>query len=1016
MKVKSLGVLRCCAVFAILFMLICGIFQPVSAGPADIPDHQSSIIVLDYGPGDGVQLSGRLTWYDPLNSPKILEISIRQLVLESMHLEIDLDQQVMRGNMKFSGAENSKPLENGDYTNRNGEAIIKFDNIRLSEIQNNKWRIDRGSGTANIAMGVDYQITGLVDPDRPSIGSAYDNDPNVPVEYIFGELSNRLLMELDAYKDATQFLGAYIEILIPQIDLSNPQREQPQQEAAPNLSQEEQPQLEEAPDLSDSPNARFSISAGCDDSIASGQDIDCRVNIQRDSEDVGGLMVVWVMDGLVANQELVLGDSATFTFPNPPPGSHTVQVQVVDTDTADVLSSAMNVEVGGFASPDDAPNRIPAGAQTGSAVGTTALIGAWLWAEWMAARANTLAEERRDAKEAKDRQAWYEQQMARNDAVKARQQAAERHQQALEAEWKRYRDSLLETVKKHEKSEYLVDLLDDMQADVYRNGQWDAKGLRRLEGLIDTHLVMDRQHEVSSEWKRMWNFYKRQEAEANSILRGNAMSGVELVAGVLTQGASDLIFMPTKAIVSAVYARRRAMMLGKTGWDAAKSVMKESGTTLLTDYITGKAVGAVVNKALGAGAVVGRKIIGEEGVEALSNWWQRTGTKLGVIPKPAPELPVIRQSWGRGPQVYLDRPIYRPGSSIPIGVGFENGLDRIGRVNGALAEDMRRMIGEGAQVDPHLNNVLSPGNSSYTLTPQDEIARNLMNNTSYKQAVREGLVPPRVQQAVYQTRDKIAKNATMEAFQALDNVDLNGQAASSYIKSVTVTGTGARPLNPRAVGRYTDWDATVIAKDSGAVGRQAEELFTAKFHDSLRRAGVHTDTAEVTMFAGVHASPNAPAAGGYGSEGLTHWHKIDMTYQGQSAVRLEDGGVMFNAHPDAAPVTGFGPMEAAPRFPAVSEDVAADARRLIDSHITARVAETGGPLDPQTVLRMEGKHAARVWKVNNTGRGADMPVWMQKVMALKNDPNYHLSGAELDDVWQRYTDYLDLPSDLGGGR
>lgn len=474
--------------------------------------------------------------------------------------------------------------------------------------------------------------------------------------------------------------------------------------------------------------------------------------------------------------------------------------------------------------------------------------------------------------------------------------------------------------------------------------------------------------------------------------------------------------MPTKAIVSAVYARRRAMMLGKTGWDAAKSVMKESGTTLLTDYITGKAVGAVVNKALGAGAVVGRKIIGEEGVEALSNWWQRTGTKLGVIPKPAPELPVIRQSWGRGPQVYLDRPIYRPGSSIPIGVGFENGLDRIGRVNGALAEDMRRMIGEGAQVDPHLNNVLSPGNSSYTLTPQDEIARNLMNNTSYKQAVREGLVPPRVQQAVYQTRDKIAKNATMEAFQALDNVDLNGQAASSYIKSVTVTGTGARPLNPRAVGRYTDWDATVIAKDSGAVGRQAEELFTAKFHDSLRRAGVHTDTAEVTMFAGVHASPNAPAAGGYGSEGLTHWHKIDMTYQGQSAVRLEDGGVMFNAHPDAAPVTGFGPMEAAPRFPAVSEDVAADARRLIDSHITARVAETGGPLDPQTVLRMEGKHAARVWKVNNTGRGADMPVWMQKVMALKNDPNYHLSGAELDDVWQRYTDYLDLPSDLGGGR
>ena len=681
-----------------------------------------------------------------------------------------------------------------------------------------------------------------------------------------------------------------------------------------------------------------------------------------------------------------------------------------------VRAAAMDVEVGGFASPTEIPNRIPAAAQTASAVGTTALIGAWLWAEWMAAKGNALADERQDAAEAKERQTWYEQQMERNDEVKVRQRAVEAQQQALEAEWKRYRDGLLETVKTHEKSEYLVDLLDDMQTDVYRDGQWDARGLQRLEGLIDTHLAMDRQNEVTSEWKRMWNFYKRQEAEANSILRGKGMTGVELVAGLLTSGASDLIMMPTKAIVSAVYARRRAMMLGKTGWDAAKSVMKEAGSTLVTDYAIGKAYSFGLNKLIGGCAAIGKRLIGQEGVEALSNWWQRTGTKLGVIPKPAPKLPVIRQSWGRGPQVYLDRPIYRPGGRVPIGVGFENGLDRIGRINTGLANDVRRMIGEGAQVDPHLNNVLSPGNSSYTLTPQDEIARNLMNNSSYKQAVREGLIPPRVQQVVYQTRDKITRNATMEAFRALDEIDLNGQSVSSYLKSVTVTGTGAKPLNPRAVGRYTDWDATVVARSSGSAGRQAEELFAAKFNESMQRAGINTNTAEVNMFAGVHTSPNAPAAGGYGSEGLTHWHKIDMTFQGQSAVRLQDGGVMFNAHPDVEPLTGFGPMEAAPRFPAVSEDIAADARRLIDSHINARITETGGALDPQSVLRMEGKHAARVWKVNNTGSGADMPEWMKKVMSLKNDPNYHLSGGELDDVWQNYTEYLDLPSDLGGGR
>ena len=207
--------------------------------------------------------------------------------------------------------------------------------------------------------------------------------------------------------------------------------------------QEEQAQLEVGPGLVDNPNAPFSISAGCDAAIAAGQDIDCSLSIQRDNDDVGPLTVVWVMDGYIADETEVLGNASSFHFPNPPPGSHTVQVQVIDSDTTDVRVAAMNVEVGGFASPDDAPNRIPAGAQTASAVGTTALIGAWLWAEWLAAKGSALADERRDAAEAKDRQAWYEQQMARNDEVKARQQvrqqAEETNQSAMEAEWKRYR-------------------------------------------------------------------------------------------------------------------------------------------------------------------------------------------------------------------------------------------------------------------------------------------------------------------------------------------------------------------------------------------------------------------------------------------------------------------------------------------------------------------------------------------------------------------------------------------------
>ncbi len=44
MKKRSQSVLRCCAVSVILFSLLWGIFQPVSAGPVERPD-QGRIVV-----------------------------------------------------------------------------------------------------------------------------------------------------------------------------------------------------------------------------------------------------------------------------------------------------------------------------------------------------------------------------------------------------------------------------------------------------------------------------------------------------------------------------------------------------------------------------------------------------------------------------------------------------------------------------------------------------------------------------------------------------------------------------------------------------------------------------------------------------------------------------------------------------------------------------------------------------------------------------------------------------------
>ncbi|MCD4671870.1 MAG: hypothetical protein K8R77_04320 [Anaerolineaceae bacterium] len=1100
MKKRGLGVLRCCAVSAILFTLIWGIIQPVSAGPVerpeqgrivvDVPDvtqyyHQDAkkewsdnnqstvvdyapdieqengsqntvaavpayiandqsddIIVLDYGPDDGVILYGSLTWYnfsdggggDGVRYPHDLRLQHPEIEIETLLLEIDFNQMSMSGTMKISGVDDGSShsnLSEGEHYYAAGTAVISFQDVSLVwEDEYERWRLEGGSGEAQIALEGSYYRISLVSggTDLSDEGST---SGSVPLRNISGILDDKLILEIDHHCPAVEeSLGAILEIHTPQINLSNPQGEQPQQE--------EQPQLEEAPDLSDSLNAPFSISAGCDASLASGQDIDCSLNIQRNSEDIGPLTVVWIMDGYVASEEQVLGDYSSFHFPNPPPGTHTVQVQVVDNTTGNVRVAAMDVEVGGFASPDEAPDRIPAGAQTASAMGTTALIGAWLWAEWMAAKANSLTDERRDAKEAKERQAWYENQMARNDEVRARQQARQReeeaNQNALEGEWKRYRGGLLETVKKHEKSKHLVDLLDDLQEVVYRDGKWDADGLQRLERMINSRLVLDREDEARAEWERVWDFNKRQEAEVNSILRSHKMSALEVGADLLTLGASNLIFMPTKAFISAIYARRRAMMLGKTGTDAAGSVIKEAGLSLLLDYISGKGPRPATPKVIGKATIKYLEkrinVRAERGIAALQDdpempvhLWQGTGEKLGVVPKLAAKLPVVKSSWGNGAQTNLASPVYRPpGNNALMRVGMENGLDRISQIDTGLADNVRRILDEGAQVDPHINNVLSPGNPSYTLTPQDEIARNLINNASYKEAVQDGLVPNRVQQAVYQTRDKVARNAAAEAFRALDNIDLNGQSASSYLKNVTVTGTGARPLNPQAVGGYADWDATVIAQDSnlvGSAGRQAEELFKAHFDDALRQAGVNADTAEVSMFSGVHASPDVPVSVGYNSEGLAHWHKMDMACEGQSAVRLEDGGVMFNAHPDAAPMQEtlmkeFGQMEAAPRFQTVSGDVTADARRLVHCHVNAQISETGGPIDPLAVLRQEGKHAPRVWKASNAGSGADMPGWMDDVMRLKNDPNYYLSGDKLEEVWKNYTEYMGLPPNLGG--
>jgi len=64
-------------------------------------------------------------------------------------------------------------------------------------------------------------------------------------------------------------------------------------------------------------------------------------------------------------------------------------------------------------------------------------------------------------------------------------------------------------------------------------------------------------------------------------------------------------------------------------------------------------------------------------------------------------------------------------------------------------------------------------------------------------------------------------------------------------------------------------------------------------------------------------------------------------------------------------------------------------------------------------MRQEGKHAMRVWKSSNAGRGLEPPPWIQRLNELKTNPEIELSPGETSNLWRNFSEYLDLPPDIG---
>lgn len=835
-------------------------------------------------------------------------------------------------------------------------------------------------------------------------------DPLEPSEWTALELNFDNFSYFEQKSATTGEPAAFYE-LIGDVKYTPEVRLTPEQDQATKLIWDES-YLDEplkADDLKDNPKSGFTLAVFCNDDLLPGESINCR-SVLTEGDLSNPYKINWVLNGFVLKTSLQAAGTDTFIFPNPPPGTHTVTVQAVNQNNNEtrVTSTLVNVQVG------EDPDKIKPWVQTAAGAGSVAILGAWLWAEWLAAKSQSdwqsKADEAAEEVLTKDRQQWYEEIMDLNkQEYKARtefEKDFEDYQKSCEKEWTRFRNSLLKVTDEFHKSDYLVDLYDDMHSDVYREGVWDGKALQRLEDLVNTHLRMDRHLEASELLRDRLKSLERSQKSYDAITNNWTMCGLQMVAGVLTGGASEVVMMPARAVGNALYASRRAEILGLTGWEAAKAVMVESGWKLGKEYIWAKGTEMLVQRygkqtaEYGAKKLV--KIFGKDRVDAAAKWW---GNHLA--PKPNSELPVIHQKWGQGPQVFVHKPIFKQGPMPQVDLGMENYLtNRIRPLSSELADDLGSMFREGVDVKPNLNNLLSRG-GRYTISAADEAAIRIMSNPAYKPAVRHGLIPASAQQAVYQARDKVCKNAVLETLERMDNMLINGKPASNFVKSVAITGTGAKPLSPQGLGHFTDFDGTVNAGESAAE-REAERLFSRYFQKAVEGSGVNTRVAEVNMFSGIRPSP-----GGYSSAPLLHWHRVDMINRGRLAVRTNQG-IMFDAHPDVAPLPNFSPLGQQPHFPVQPAMARTDAGRMVVDYINQRVRETGQILSKADILRAEGKHAIRAWKAINAGSGQRTPAFIQKLNALKNDRSLVLKQKETETLWNSFTEYLNLPKDLGG--
>jgi hypothetical protein len=754
------------------------------------------------------------------------------------------------------------------------------------------------------------------------------------------------------------------------------------------------------PEVVDDPQAGFHIAfLSCSDGISSDETLACSAGFEREQAGIGALSVVWLIDGAAAGTESAAGNSASWALDQPAPGDHVIEVRVIDPQTgrARVASTWAQVRPGRNA-------LVPPIAQLGAAGGTLAVVGAWLWLEWLRGRQAAVeeVEEREVPSWVFDRRSLREI-WAEEAGEEARRRGLEDHlyspedgrfytpdwidarlQERLRDEYWKLRDTLAENPNLGE----LADFVDANFDNVFRDGRWDAEQMARLQKAVTRLGGMELGVSMAED-------YTYRDMAIDTLGQASQNFVVRAGAAALSFGASEIALQPT----STIYTMRKKVLEGgmrtdQAAWEAYVETGIYAGSTLL-----------------GGVAAKGFAVSAPELARDLSPLARRAGD---AIAKAMPSVAkAARSAMRAGARV-------REIANMPVGEAWQRfgdwrRLGQLQRANPRLAQLVREVHGQVkggnlgmrqsptlAFTDPAKQNLCALTDQQFALTPNERAAARILEMAprEYEQAVRQGLIPRRVHQLVNHTRDKIAKHAMVRAYRSMR------PELRSGFRQVQITGTGARPSSPPATSGYTDLDTTALGTE------EAQRTFTARFYRELRRGGngmpgLNPRRVDTNMFPGLRPE-TSPHSAGYGSRAMVEWQRADASYRGLAVTKTNKGNLVFGQHPDAALRPGQAPYRFNPRALG-PEDIAAgraDCRRLITHHIEQL------PADRLSILRSEGKHAGRFWWVENVGQGQPRPEWIRTLDKMKADRTSVPSADELDEAWRGFCQMFGL--DPGG--